>query len=288
MGGRDPETLRRLAGGPGMSSAVRRGEMLQLRGVLLEDREEPHAALSDALELTRTDGLKVILGRQRRLARLRQITSHDFIPVCLQRRQPGVGNFEPSVTGHTRAIRITFGCQQAHPRGRINRARHSNGITLLERFHDIGERARPYEGRPAPDPITRQSRAGEPDPRLIRGCVICCYRLQTRSSSVAEIPRCLTGRKTFKRLKHLDKSRVHLPAVQSISRNDARVWTVCFVDELLCPTDGVDTAIRGQQHELLHREQRPHDLNVYAGVSLYAHIGFKLPDRGTCSVVEML
>lgn len=150
-----------------------RGEMLQLRGVLLEDREEPHAAPSDALELTRTDGLKVILGRQRRLARLRQITSHDFIPVCLQRRQPGVGNFEPSVTGHTRTVRITFRCQQAHPRGRINRARHSNGITLLERFHDIGERARPYEGRPAPDPITRQSRAGEPDPRLIRGCVIC-------------------------------------------------------------------------------------------------------------------
>ena len=150
MGGRDAKTLRRLTSGLGMSSAVCRGEMFQLRGVLLKNREEPHAALSDALELTRTDGLKVILGSQRRLARLRQITSHDFIPVCLQRRQPSVGNFEPSVTGHTRAIRITFRCQQAHPRGRINRARHSNGITLLERFHDIGERARPYEGRPAP------------------------------------------------------------------------------------------------------------------------------------------
>ncbi len=151
--GRDAKTLRRLTSGLGMSSAVCRGEMFQLRGVLLKNREEPHAALSDALELTRTDGLKVILGRQRRLARLRQITSHDFIPVCLQRRQPSVGNFEPSVTGHTRAIRITFRCQQAHPRGRINRARHSNGITLLERFHDIGERARPYEGRPAPIPL---------------------------------------------------------------------------------------------------------------------------------------
>ena len=56
MGGRDAKTLRRLTSGLGMSSAVCRGEMLQLRGVLLEDREEPHAAPSDALELTRTDG----------------------------------------------------------------------------------------------------------------------------------------------------------------------------------------------------------------------------------------
>lgn len=60
MGGRDAKTLRRLTSGLGMSSAVCRGEMLQLRGVLLEDREEPHAAPSDALELTRTDGLKVM------------------------------------------------------------------------------------------------------------------------------------------------------------------------------------------------------------------------------------
>lgn len=75
MGGRDAKALRRLTSGLGMSSAVCRGEMFQLRGVLLKNREEPHAALSDALELTRTDGLKVILGRQRRLARLRQITS---------------------------------------------------------------------------------------------------------------------------------------------------------------------------------------------------------------------
>lgn len=60
MGGRDAKTLRRLTSGLGMSSAVCRGEMFQLRGVLLKNREEPHAALSDALELTRTDGLKVM------------------------------------------------------------------------------------------------------------------------------------------------------------------------------------------------------------------------------------
>ena len=250
---RDAQPLRRFTCRLGMSSTVRGRKVCQLSGVFLKDREELHAALGDAFQLARTNRLEIIGRRQAALPRLGQIPSHDLVSVGLQRCESRIGDFKTGIARHTRPVRITLGGKQAHPRGRIDGTVLWQPILPLKVRDLIGQTGVPAGSDDRRDAVTHQSHSRQPDPlRIIAGTIAGADGFETRLSPTTKIAGGLAGRKTFDGLKHLDERCVHFAPVQAIGRNDARTVTVLVVDLLLRLPNGVEAAIRFEQHELFH------------------------------------
>ena len=117
----------------------------------------------------------------------------------------------------------------------------------------IGQTGVPAGSDDRRDAVTHQSHSRQPDPlRIIAGTIAGADGFETRLSPTTKIAGGLAGRKTFDGLKHLDERCVHFAPVQAIGRNDARVITVIAIDLLLRLPNGVEAAIRFEQHELFH------------------------------------